>query len=67
MLTNSFFESYQFKANDIKQRLNLYRKVVGYDVFKVNGLSFVSKLIFLLPLNIGNILFFLKSKIKNIG
>lgn len=66
MLTNSFFASYQFKADDIKQRLKLYREEVGHDVFKVNGLSFVSKLIFLLPLNIGTILFLLKSKIRSI-
>lgn len=66
MLTNSFFASYQFKANDIKKRLSLYREEVGRDVLKVNGLSFVSKLIFLLPLNVGNVLFRFKSKLSNI-
>lgn len=66
MLTNSFFASYQFKADDIKKRLSLYREEVGRDVLKVNGLSFVSKLIFLLPLNVGNVLFRFKSKLSNI-
>lgn len=64
MLTNSFFASYQLKTDDIKKRLNLYKKEVGRDVFKVNGLSIVSKLIFLLPVDWGNTLFLIKSKIK---
>ena len=65
VLTNSFFSSYHFKANDIKKRLKLYRRAVGMDVFKVRGLSIVSKLIFLLPLNIADVLFLLKSKLSN--
>lgn len=63
ILTNSFFASYLFRVNDIKERLNLYRKAVGTGVFKVNGLSFISKLIFLLPLSLANELFLLKHKI----
>lgn len=63
ILTNSFFASYLFRANDIKERLTLYRKAVGFDVFRVNGLSIISRLIFLLPLSLANELFLLKYKI----
>lgn len=63
ILTNSFFASYLFRVNDIKERLNLYRKVVGFDVFKVNGLSMISKLTFLLPLKLANFIFLLKHKV----
>ncbi|WP_294455629.1 glycosyltransferase family 2 protein [uncultured Bacteroides sp.] len=60
MVTNALYASYFFNVKDMKCRLKIYRQIVGVDIFKVEGLSFVSKVIFFFPINFVNCMFIVK-------
>ncbi|WP_418551211.1 glycosyltransferase family 2 protein [Prevotella sp.] len=67
MATNALFASFSFKVNDMKYRLKVYREIVGTDIFKVEGLSFFSKILCYFPLGLVDRIFRVKDILhKNI-
>lgn len=61
-LTNALFISFEWQLPDCGKRLRLYQQTVGMNVLQVKDLSFLTRILCLLPTQIVSPLFLIKSK-----